>query len=212
MKTISSMWQRTRRSIAELASDRRGNAATEFSLIVPLMLVMFFGTVEFSSGVAVDRKVSLMARTLADLASQNTAVTDTQLQNFFNASAAIMWPYVTTPPPTPNPVNSTISELYIDPTTGVARVQWSQGSAPRTVGAPAPLPASLIGTDPVTKAILPNQYFLYSEINYQYLPTIGYVMAKGGVNLSDVAYTRPRQSTCVFYPPSTTSNPACPTS
>jgi Flp pilus assembly protein TadG len=206
------MWLRIRRSIAELASDRRGNAATEFSLIVPLMLVMFFGTVEFSSGVAVDRKVSLMARTLADLASQNTAVTDTQLQNFFNASAAIMWPYVTTPPPTPNPVNSTISELYIDPTTGVARVQWSQGSAPRTVGAPAPLPASLIGTDPVTKAILPNQYFLYSEINYQYLPTIGYVMAQGGVNLSDVAYTRPRQSTCVFYPPSTTSNPACPTS
>jgi Flp pilus assembly protein TadG len=77
MKTISSMWQRTRRSIAELASDCRGLAATEFAFIVPLMLVMFFGTVEFSSGVAVDRKVSLMARTLADLTSQNTSVTDT---------------------------------------------------------------------------------------------------------------------------------------
>ena len=107
MKTVSSMWQRTRRSIAELASDCRGLAATEFAFIVPLMLVMFFGTVEFSSGVAVDRKVSLMARTLADVRSQNTSVTDTQLQNFFNASAAIMWPYVSTPPPTPNPVNST---------------------------------------------------------------------------------------------------------
>ena len=101
---------------------------------MPLMLVMFFGTVEFSSGVAVDRKVSLMARTLADLTSQNTSVTDTQLQNFFNASGAIMWPCVSSPPPTPNPVSSTISELYIDPTTGVARVQWSQGSAPRAVG------------------------------------------------------------------------------
>jgi Flp pilus assembly protein TadG len=212
MKTISSMWQHTRRSIAELASDCRGLAATEFAFIVPLMLVMFFGTVEFSSGVAVDRKVSLMARTLADLTSQNTSVTDAQLQNFFNASSAILWPYVSSPPPTPNPVNSTVSELYIDPTTGVARVQWSQGSAPRTVGAPAPLPASLIGTDPVTKAILPNQYLLFSEVNFQYVPTIGYVMAKGGVNLSDVAYTRPRQSTCVFYPPSTASNPPCPTS
>ena len=40
-------------------------------MIVPLMLVMFFGTVEFSSGVAVDRKVTLMARTLSDLTSQN---------------------------------------------------------------------------------------------------------------------------------------------
>jgi TadE-like protein len=112
MKTISSMWLRTRRCIAELVSDRRGIAATEFAFIVPLMLVMFFGTVELCSGVASDRKVSLMARTLADLTSQNTAVTATQLQNFFNASNAIMWPYV--PSPTPNPVNTTITELYID--------------------------------------------------------------------------------------------------
>ena len=210
MKTISSMWLRTRRCIAELVSDRRGIAATEFAFIVPLMLVMFFGTVELCSGVASDRKVSLMARTLADLTSQNTAVTATQLQNFFNASNAIMWPYV--PSPTPNPVNTTITELYIDPATGAARVQWSQGSAPRTVGTPAPLSASLISTDPTTHAILPNQYVLFSEVNFQYVPTIGYVMAKGGVNLSDVAYTRPRQSMCVFYPPSTTINPPCPTS
>ena len=46
-------------------------AAVEFALIVPLMLVLFFGTVEFSSGVAVDRKVTLVARTLSDLTSQN---------------------------------------------------------------------------------------------------------------------------------------------
>ena len=30
---------------------------------------------------------------------------------------------------------------------------------------------------------------------------LGYVMGHAGVNLSDVAYTRPRQSTCVFYSP-----------
>jgi Flp pilus assembly protein TadG len=199
MKTISSMWLRTRLSIFELASDCSGIAATEFAFIVPLMLVMFFGTVEFSSGVASDRKVSLIARTLADLTSQNTSVTATQLQNFFNASNAIMWPYVPSPPPTPNPVSTTVTELYVDPATGAARVQWSQGSAPRTVGAPAPLPASLISTDPTTHAILPNQYLIFSEVNFQYVPTIGYVMAKGGVNLSDVAYTRPRQSLCVMY-------------
>ena len=101
-----------RSSVARLARDNRGNSAIEFAMIVPLMLVMFFGTVELCSGVASDRKVSLMARTLADLTSQNTAVTATQLQNFFNASNAIMWPYV--PSPTPNPVNTTITELYID--------------------------------------------------------------------------------------------------
>jgi Flp pilus assembly protein TadG len=190
MKTISSMWLRTRRSIAELASDRRGIAATEFAFIVPLMLVMFFGTVELCSGVASDRKVSLMARTLADLASQNTSVTATQLQNFFNASNAIMWPYVPSPPPAPNPVNTTITELYVDPSTLAARVQWSVGSAPHVQGGTLPIPSQLQTG---------NTYLLFSEVNFQYVPTIGYVMAKGGVNLSDVAYTRPRQSLCVMY-------------
>ena len=55
-------------------------------MIVPIMLVMFFGTVEFSSGVAVDRKVTMMARTLSDLTSQGTTVTDSDLTNFFAAA------------------------------------------------------------------------------------------------------------------------------
>jgi hypothetical protein len=55
--------------------------------------------------------------------------------------------------------------------------------------------------------VIPNQYLISSEVNYLYVPTIGYVMAKNGVNLSDVAYTRPRQSTCVFYPAIPAGNP-----
>jgi len=52
-----------RKRFADFVRDRRGIAATEFAVIVPIMLVLFFGTVEFSSGVAVDRKVTLIART-----------------------------------------------------------------------------------------------------------------------------------------------------
>src|SRR6266404_3324109 len=111
MKPIMKMWLRLTRSTLDLSTDCRGVAATEFAVIVPLMLVMFFGTVEFSSGVAVDRKVTLMARTLSDLTSQSTTVTDIDLTNFFAASAGIMTPYSATP------TNSTITELYVDPIT-----------------------------------------------------------------------------------------------
>ena len=52
------------------ARDRSGIAAIEFAVIVPVMLVMFFGTVEFPPAIAVDRKVTLIARTLSDLTSQ----------------------------------------------------------------------------------------------------------------------------------------------
>ena len=48
MKSISKMgfWARLCRA---MLADRRGVAAIEFVLIVPIMLLMFFGTVEFSS-------------------------------------------------------------------------------------------------------------------------------------------------------------------
>ena len=65
------IWCRARLSAHALLNDGRGVAAIEFAMIVPIMLVMFFGTVEFSSGVAVNRKVTLMAQTFSDLVSRN---------------------------------------------------------------------------------------------------------------------------------------------
>jgi Flp pilus assembly protein TadG len=208
MKSMSKMWFRARLSAAGLLKDRSGIAATEFAVIVPMMLVMFFGTVEFSSGVAIDRKVTLIARTLADLTSQAQTVNNNDLSTFFGIGDQIMAPYSQPIYPLPN---ATISELYIDPATGAARVQWSQGSAPRATSSPVTIPASLIALD-LNGKIIQNQYLLYSEVNFLYKPTIGYVMAKSGVNLSDVAYARPRQSNCVFYPAAPAGNPApCPT-
>lgn len=183
MKPMIEMWLRARRSASELLVDRSGLAAIEFAMIVPLMLLLFFGTDEFSSAVAVNRKVTLMARTVSDLTSQNISVTDAQLTNFFNASKAIMTPYPSTP------VKATVSELYIDPATKVARVQWSKGAEPRGLGTSVTIPTALqVG----------GTYLIYSEVNYAFVPTIGYVM-KSSITLKDFTFTRPRQSLCVMY-------------
>jgi Flp pilus assembly protein TadG len=200
MKTMSMfpIWLRIRRTAARMLADRSGIAATEFAVIVPVMLVMFFGTVEFSSGVAVNRKVTLMARTLSDLTSQSTSVNDTDLIGFFAASKGIMTPYPS------SPTQSTISELYVVPDSLVVKVQWSKGHAPRGPESTVTIPTELkVG----------GTYLIFSEVSYRYVPAVGKVMAPAGVDLTDVAYTRPRQSTCVIYPtPSSGSLPACPTS
>src|SRR5438034_2038381 len=128
MKPMKTIWLRMRRRAFELRGNNSGVAAVEFAMIIPLMAMMLVGTSEFASGVAVDRKVTLMARTLSDLTSQNTSVTDTQLTNFFNAGNSMMTPYSATP------VKATITELYVDPTTLQARVQWSKGAAVRASG------------------------------------------------------------------------------
>ena len=176
---------RGRSAIAAFVHDRRGIAATEFAVIVPLMLVLLFSTVEFCSGLAVDRKVSLVARTIANLTSQGTSASTSDLTNFFGAATLIMVPYVQPMYPAPN---MTISELYIDPTSGNARVQWSAGAAPRGLTSVVPIPSSMIATDPTTHAIIPNQYIIFSEVNTVYTPTLGnYGMMNAAVTLSDVA-------------------------
>jgi Flp pilus assembly protein TadG len=188
-----------RRLFRDWMTDSRGIAATEFAFIVPLMLVLFFGTVEFCSAIAIDRKVTLMARTMSDLTSQSTSVADADIATFFTVASKIIWPYpAATPSPyfSPPTMSGTISELYVDPNTHKAVVRWSKGNTPRTVGA-------TVTTVP-TALLVDSTYLIFSEVNYNYVPTVGYVMAKAGVNLSDVAYTRPRQSTCVFYSPATT--------
>ncbi len=197
MKSISNIWLAAHRKARELARDRNGIAATEFAVIVPIMLVMFFGTVEFSSGVAVDRKVTLVARTLSDLTSQAlTSVNDTYLQNVFTASIAIMTPYA------PTPTKAQISEIYID-SSKVAKIQWSKAATIGTAATQATLATSTHNAGDIitipTALQVPQTYLILSEVSYLYTPTIGYVMAKAGVNLSDLAYTRPRQSTCITY-------------
>lgn len=189
MRSIAKMWLRLRRAAPDLLADRRGLAAVEFAFILPVMMVMLFGTVEFSSAIAIDRKVTLMARTLSDLTSQATTVASSDLTNFFAASTGIMSPYPTT---ASTILNSTITQIYVDSTL-VAKVKWSQGSVPLTVGNTVTIPSTLAVAD---------TYLIYSQVSYNYVPTVGYVLAKTGITMSDSSFTRPRQSKCVNYPDS----------
>jgi len=215
--SMSSIWLRAHRSVADFIENRRGNSAVEFAVIVPIMLVMFFGTIEFSSGVAVDRKMSLVARTLSDVTSQSTVqpVTDSYIQNVFTASMSILYPY------SPTPTTATVSQIYVD-TTGKATIQWSMAATiASSVATQATLVASNRHPNDVVTSIVPPQllvkqtYLIFSEASYLYTPAVGYVM-KAAITLQDSAYSRPRQFTCLTYPtasaiPVITPPSTCPT-
>jgi Flp pilus assembly protein TadG len=173
--------------IGRFVRDRRANAAIEFAFIAPLMLMMFFGLVEFSSAIASSRKVTLAARNLSDLVSQSTKVTNLDIANFNETGKAIMTPYWTTDYVT------RVSQIYVDPDTLSGKVTWSKGT-----GMPNLTPGSTL---PVPTALrIGKTYLIYSEVNHKYIPAVGYVMAKVGVPLSDTSYTRPRPDNCVKYP------------
>ena len=67
MTPIRTICLRLRRRAFELRGNNEGLAAVEFAMIIPLMAMLLLGTYEFSTGVAIDRKVTIMARTLSDL-------------------------------------------------------------------------------------------------------------------------------------------------
>jgi Flp pilus assembly protein TadG len=184
-------------------TDCRGVIAVEFALIGPVMLVLFFGVLEFSSAVAVDRKVALAARTLSDLTSQSKAVSDTDLSNYGQAIKAVMVPYSSLP------VSSTVTEIWIDPVTHAARVQWSRtvniaAGGNVTVGASSRSPKDVVIVPAGLK--IDGSYLIWSEVSAKYIPTVGYVMGMAGVQLNGTGYTRPRESSCVGYP----AEGACP--
>src|SRR5665213_984367 len=209
MKTMSNMWLRARCSVLKLTGDCNGVAAIEFAMIVPLMLVMFFGTVEFSTGVAVDRKVTLIARTLSDLTSQSLSVANTDLTNFFTASNAIMTPYPSAP------TQSTLCELYVDPVTLRARVEWNMAATFNAAGAVvlAPGLSTNCPTSIPSQLAVGGTYLIFSKVTYPYTPVVGYASVLPTFQLTDVSYTRPRQSQCVIYPTPPVGTPlgSCPT-
>src|SRR4051812_32463503 len=195
---ISKQWLRLREQVQSLAVDTRGVAAIEFLMLMPLMLMICFGTIQVSTGVAVDRKVSLTVRTLSDLISQNATITDTQIANAFATGKAMMSPY------SDAPMKSTISQVYIEPVTLLAKVKWSKaagtGAVLHTCNEVVTVPTALQ---------VSGTYLIMSEITYDFTPVVGHDIKLKFVSptfhLSDKMYTRPRQSLNVSYP----TAPAC---
>jgi len=170
------------RRLARLARDERGVSAVEFGMLLPLMLSLYLGAVEVATAVAVDRKVTLAARSVADLISQSSSVSTTDINNILEAAGAVTAPY------SDAPLKVTVSQVKIDANKN-ATIQWSaaKNATPYTNGSGATVPDNLK---------VANTWLIMGEVTYAYKPVIGYVLT-GTINLKDQIYMRPRQSLCV---------------
>jgi Flp pilus assembly protein TadG len=87
------MMVHTRQMLRRFARDRRGVSAVEFALLAPIMIALYLGCVEVSDGVSVDRKVTMTAAALANLAAQATTISTSDMTNILDASSAVISPY-----------------------------------------------------------------------------------------------------------------------
>ncbi len=170
------------RHARRLAADTRATAAVEFAALLPFMLLLYIGGVEISQGVSADRKVTMTARTVADLASRVTSIDDPSMNDILAASAAVVSPFDGTR------IVVTVSRVDIDQN-GHATVCWSDSlhGSPHAKSMAVTLPPALVvnGTS-----------LIWGEAQYPYQPTLGYYMT-GTLTLRDTIFMAPRMSATV---------------
>ena len=69
----STLKQKLLARFGRAAQDERGISAVEFALILPIMISMYLGAVEFGHALTIDRRVTSVASSAADLAEGSSA-------------------------------------------------------------------------------------------------------------------------------------------
>ena len=161
--------------------DQRAMAATEFALILPLMVAVLLGGIEISDAVSLGRKVTLTAHTVTDLVTQNTCLTTSQMSAILGASSAVVAPYSSA-----NLV-MTVSEIQTD-ANSKATVTWTTSST---------LVAGTVVTLP-TALQQPNATYIWGVATYTYTPALGYKLT-GPITIKDQMYLSPRLNSTVGY-------------
>lgn len=168
--------------VRHFGRDRRGVSAVEFALIAPLLITIYFGGIEISSAVAVDRKMTLVAHTVADLVAQSSSISSSEMTDILNASAAVSAPYTTAN------LKVVVSSVVIN-ASNQATVAWSAtlNGTKHAPGETVTLPSALN---------VASSSLIWGEVTYNYKPMFGTVF-KTNLTLGDSIYMRPRISAAV---------------
>lgn len=164
--------------------ENDGLAAIEFAFLAPIMIILFFGTVEVCNALICKQKVTTVAASASDLVAQDSTITTAQIQDVFTALNSIIYPYPT------STSQVIITSIKNDPNhAGQYVVDWSQASSgtAHTPGASISVPTGLVTA---TGSVI------LAEVSYTYTPVATHFFT-GPFTMSDSFYSRPRKSAFV---------------
>ncbi|MFN4009226.1 MAG: TadE/TadG family type IV pilus assembly protein [Pannonibacter sp.] len=171
---------------ASFAQDRRGVAAVEFALALPIMLILMIGSAETTEALNYKRKVNQVAISVADLVAQAETVSKADMTDIMYASSLIMEPY------SASKLKVIVASIEFD-AKGAAKVAWSineTGGTPWTKGSnpPITIPSGLN---------TPNTTMIVGQTNGQYIPTFAElaqnIMPRAtSIDMEGIYFLRPR--------------------
>lgn len=188
-----------RSALSRLRSDRRGVAAVEFAFIAPVLLSLYFVTMEVSQAIEVNKKVGRVGSMVADLLTQQQATTKSEVEAVLKIGESILQPY------NRSKSKITVTAIQItDENTPKVQVAWSRKLENGAVTAGAA--KNSITTVPDTLKIR-NTFLIRVESQLAYKPVItwsaegkqvlGLAAAFDGIGMKETYYLRPRMSSTV---------------
>jgi Flp pilus assembly protein TadG len=169
------------RLLKRIAGDR-GTAAVEFALVAPLMIAIYLGVVELTGLLLVDRKVIAATETAADLVSQESVISPTEVDDVIAAAQRIFDPYPTAT------LTVNIASIRFNTNSGAAEIEWQRVSGDSNAGSTILSEAAGLG--------LPGEGVVIVYVTYSYTPMFGSLIT-GSVNLVEMSFLRPRRSPVV---------------
>jgi Flp pilus assembly protein TadG len=184
----------------QLFTDRRGVAALEFALIAPLLLCLYFVTMEAAQGIEVNKKVGRIGSMVADLVTQQQTMSQAELNGIMRIGEATLQPYNRSQP------DITVTAIEVtDEVTPRVRVVWSRKVVD---GTPEAGPAKESPVTDLPPALQVRGSFLVrveSKLDYEPVITwaasaktsIGLAAPFNGITMKETYYLRPRMSTTI---------------
>lgn len=186
-------------AVRRLLADRRGVAAIEFAFIAPVLLSLYFLTMEVSQGIEVNKKVGRVGSMVADLVTQQQAISKTELDAVLQIGSSILQPYNRSRPE----IIITAIQVSNDPSPKVT-VAWSRKLQNGATGAGAQKGSTTTVPDALK---LPNTFLIRVESKLAYKPVItwsvdqkkvlGLAAAFDGIGMKEQYFLRPRISTAI---------------
>lgn len=176
------------------ARAAEGVAAVEFALVVPLLLMLYLGSIEASSLYTVDRRVTVISGAVGDLIARwdpdTGSIPQATIDDYFTAAEVIMTPYDAAG------LQQVVSLLWIN-STGTTKVLWSKatgGATARAVNSTYPLAATTQMN--IVARGTSGGWLVVSEALYPYKPVMGIVF-QSELNLDHTSFFLPRFDECI---------------
>lgn len=167
-----------------IVRDERGSALVDFALILPILVMLFVGSVEMTNLLQLERKVVAAAQTTADLVTQQRQVSHAQLDDFLRAAELILEPFPS------GPVSIGIAGVNYDPNTGSPNVAWTKSRNGGSVPNATSLAVGLGGK---------GEGVVVVRVAYSYTPVF-FDFLLSPATIEETAILRPRRSYVVDGP------------